>query len=113
MDETAIRLTLDRAQRAQLFAHLVVYLSSLTLSPLAPRHEASFEEIHEVAYRLHRFCLDESEEAAFWLSSQEAQLVQEVLIQLKPIYGQWPESPETPLALEHLSACLLLLQKAT
>src|SRR4051812_23181612 len=85
MGETAIQLILNRAQRAKLFAHLVVSLYSLTLNPLAPKHKARLEIIHEVTYRLHRFCLDESEETAFWLSPKEVQLVQYVLLMLKPI----------------------------
>lgn len=112
MAETATRLTLNRAQRSQFFAHLLIYLCSLTLKPLAPRHQESLEIIRDVTRRLYLFCLDESDETTFWLSQKEAQFIRYVLLMLKLFYEQWPNSPDTPLAIAHLSACLLILQEA-
>lgn len=112
MEEASISLTLNQAQRSQLFAHMLVYLFSLTLKPAVPRHQVGMEIAQEVAYRLLQFCENESDEMVFLLNPKEAQVIRYVLMMLKPVYEQWPESPVTPLAIEHLTACLLLLREA-
>ena len=112
MAEGPIQLTVNRVQRSQLFAHTLVYLFYLPLHPALVRDRDMIETIQEVNYRLHQCCLDKHESATFVLTPHEVQSVREVLERLKPLYEQWPDSPITPIAVEHLAVCRRLLQEA-
>jgi hypothetical protein len=112
MAEIVIALTLDQVQRGQLFAHLLVYLFHLGLHPGDTRHRTRMGIVLEVTCRLKYACRDEREQVVFPISSQETQAVKEVFLILQPIYEQAAQTEMRVFALDHLAACLALLEEA-
>lgn len=112
MAEATIRLTLNGAQRSQVFAHLLTYLFHLAAHPSERRVKADMEIIQEVTYRLFQKCLETSEESVFQLSLKEGLMVRSAFLYLKDLYKQHMQAESSALALEHLSVCLSLLQEA-
>jgi hypothetical protein len=109
MTEIVVQLTLDRVQRGQLFAHLLVYLFRLGLYPSATEHQGRKEIVLEVTCRLRYACHDEREQVVFSVSSQERQAIKEVLLMLQPIYEQAGPTRMSAFALEHLAICSRLI----
>lgn len=112
MAEVTIQLTFNSAQRSQWFAHLLTYLFHLASHPGERRVKADIAIIQEVMYRLFQTCLETDEESVFLLSQKEALMVHSTLLYLKDLYQQHMQAEASVLALEHLSACLSLLQEA-
>lgn len=111
MSEPMIPLSFDHIQRASLTAHLLTYLFSRVGKPYATRQERIAEAVHEVTYRLLHLP-EEGTRTIVPLSHTEWQSIRYALLILKPLYEQWPDAPSAPIALEHLAACLALLDQA-
>ena len=112
MAEITITLTLTREQRLQLFAHLITYLFCRTRPSFVSPPEITIDTVQGVGSRLLHLCIDEREEVAFQLSSEEKRVVNELLTVLEAQYAQWSQREESAMALQHLATCRQLLQEA-
>lgn len=112
MAEITITLTLTREQRLQLFAHLFTYLFCRTRPSFVSPPQITIDTVQVVGSRLLHLCIDEHREVAFQLNPEEKRVVNELLAVLEAEYAQWPQREESAMALQHLTACRQLLQKA-
>ena len=107
-----VTLTLDQEQRLHFFAHLMTYLFCRTLPCFVSPPEISIDLVQAVGSRLLHLHADVREVVTIALTPEEGQAVKNLLVVLEAQYEQWPELPESAVALKHLHACRLLLQEA-
>ena len=112
MVEGTIILILTREQRLQFFAHLFTYLFCRTRPSFVSPPEIPIDLVQEVGSRFLHLHADVREVVIFALTPEEGQAVKDLLMVLETQYEQWPELPESAVALKHLHACRLLLQEA-
>ena len=116
MAEENYAFSLNLMQWAQMLAHLQTYLFvfSILALPETPEQKARCELLVELGYRLCQAREKEWDETqdtmAFSLSQEEMQTLKEILATLQPEYEARNASQSNPLALEHLTACRLLLE---
>ncbi len=112
MPEKQIHLTLTSLQQRQYFAHLLVYLFGQAADVHRPRHKATNDLVHEVAYRVFHTDRHECQEHAFVLSEAEAQAVKDAFTHLHDRYAQRPELETSVCSLKDLATCRSLLEQA-
>ncbi len=112
MAEIILALTLDRVQRGQLFAHLMVFLFHLGLHPGDPEYRTRMGIVLEVTCRLRYVCQDKREQVVFPVSAQEGQAIKEAFLILQPIYEQAAQTRLSAFTQEHLAACHRLIEAA-
>jgi hypothetical protein len=111
MSGPTIPLRLDHQQRASLLAHLLTYLFSRIAKPATTRQTRIIEAVHTVTYQLLHLP-EEDGQTVVPLNRLEAQSVRYALTILKPLYEEWPDEPDAPIALAHLAACFSLMEQA-
>ena len=111
MAETRFQLEFNREQRAQLFAHVMVYLLHLT-KVRTPTSESAMESVRGIVDQLFLVSGDASAQFSLTLTIQERDALQQMFFTLPPLYEQWSDAAMRRNALEHLSICRLLLQQA-
>lgn len=112
MAEVTVTLALNQEQRLQFFAHLTTFLFCRTLPCFVSPPEIPIDLVQEVGSRLLHLHADVREVVTFALTSEEGQAVKDLLMVLEAQYEQWPDLPESVVALKHLLTCRLLLQEA-
>jgi excisionase family DNA binding protein len=112
MAEGGWQLRVSRAQLEQFNAHLFVYVWYLAVQASA-LPQPTLETAKDLGSRfLDLFCTGEETEFFLTLSAEEVWVLNDLFLMLRRQYSQSPSSQERSLALEHLSACRLLVRQA-
>jgi hypothetical protein len=111
VSEPTLPLRLNHQQRISLLAHLLTFLFSRVTASAGTRQTRITEAVDTVTYQLLHLP-EEDDQTVVSLTRLEAQCVRSALIILKSLYEEWPDTPNAPIALEHLAACFALLEQA-